>query len=64
LAVAQLTRGLHRPARPRASGLGPANRERLERWLDLLVQAKRRKALDDPELFATYIELTANAATL
>jgi hypothetical protein len=34
-------------------GLGPADREGLERWLDLLVQAKRRKALDDPELFAT-----------
>jgi AcrR family transcriptional regulator len=35
--------------------------ERLPRWLDLLVSAKRRKALDDPELFATYIELTADA---
>jgi AcrR family transcriptional regulator len=35
--------------------------ERLERWLDGLVQAKRRKALEDPELFATYIELAAGA---
>jgi AcrR family transcriptional regulator len=35
--------------------------ERLARWLDGLVQAKRRKALADPELFATYIELTAGA---
>jgi AcrR family transcriptional regulator len=35
--------------------------ERLQRWLDLLVSSKRRKALDDPELFATYIELTADA---
>jgi AcrR family transcriptional regulator len=35
--------------------------ERLERWLDLLVTTKRRKALDDPELFATYIELAAEA---
>jgi len=35
--------------------------ERLERWLDGLVRAKRRKALDDPELFATYIELAAEA---
>jgi AcrR family transcriptional regulator len=34
---------------------------RLRRWLDGLVQAKRRKALDDPELFATYIELTADS---
>lgn len=39
---------------------GPAA-ARLERWLDGLVEAKRRKALDDPELFATYIELTAGA---
>jgi AcrR family transcriptional regulator len=35
--------------------------ERLERWLDGLVQAKRRRALDDPQLFATYIELAAGA---
>jgi AcrR family transcriptional regulator len=35
--------------------------KRLERWLDGLVQAKRRKALDDPELFATYIELAVEA---
>jgi AcrR family transcriptional regulator len=39
---------------------GPAP-ERLRRWLDLLVDSKRSKALDDPELFATYIELTASA---
>jgi AcrR family transcriptional regulator len=35
--------------------------DRLRRWLDGLVRAKRRKALDDPELFATYIELAAEA---
>jgi AcrR family transcriptional regulator len=35
--------------------------ERLQRWLDLLVSSKRRKALEEPELFATYIELTADA---
>jgi AcrR family transcriptional regulator len=35
--------------------------ERLQGWLDLLVSTKRSKALDDPELFATYIELTATA---
>jgi AcrR family transcriptional regulator len=34
---------------------------RLERWLDLLVGSKRRKALDEPELFATYVELAAGA---
>jgi AcrR family transcriptional regulator len=35
--------------------------ERVQRWLDALVESKHRKALDDPELFATYIELTADA---
>ena len=35
--------------------------ERLERWLDELVATKRRKALDEPELFATYVELAADA---
>jgi AcrR family transcriptional regulator len=35
--------------------------ERLRRWLDLLVDSKRSKALGDPELFATYVELTADA---
>lgn len=39
---------------------GPAA-ERLQRWLDLLVRSKRTKALDDPELFATYIELATKA---
>jgi AcrR family transcriptional regulator len=43
-----------------ADGKGPAP-ERLRRWLDLLVSAKHGKALGDPELFATYIELTADA---
>jgi AcrR family transcriptional regulator len=43
-----------------ATGKGAAL-ARLQRWLDLLVTSKRRKALDDPELFATYIELTADA---
>lgn len=32
-------------------------------WLDLLVTSEHRKALDDPELFATYIELAAGPAT-
>ncbi|MQS15051.1 TetR/AcrR family transcriptional regulator [Streptomyces kaniharaensis] len=32
---------------------GPAE-ERLHRWLVTLFAAKRKKALDDPELFATY----------
>lgn len=39
---------------------GPAP-ERLRRWLDQLITAKRRRALDDPELFATYMTLMAEA---
>ncbi len=35
--------------------------ERLRCWLDLLITAKRSKAREDPELFATYVELTAGA---
>ncbi|GAA0454666.1 TetR family transcriptional regulator [Streptomyces olivaceiscleroticus] len=36
--------------------------ERLTRWLDALFAAKRRKAGEDPELFATYLVLTSEAA--
>jgi AcrR family transcriptional regulator len=39
---------------------GPAA-ERLQSWLDLLVHSKHTRALDDPELFATYIALAAQA---
>ncbi|MEK2489610.1 TetR/AcrR family transcriptional regulator [Kitasatospora purpeofusca] len=35
---------------------GPAA-DRLHRWLATLFAAKRRKALDDPQLFATYMTL-------
>jgi hypothetical protein len=48
------------PLKAVANRKGPAP-ERLQQWLDLLVSAKRSKALADPELFATYIELTADA---
>jgi AcrR family transcriptional regulator len=48
------------PLEPVAAGKGTAP-VRLERWLDGLVRAKHRKALDDPELFAMYIELAAEA---
>lgn len=51
---------LSEPLEAVAAGKGTAP-ERLERWLDLLVGSKRRKTLDDPELFATYIELAAEA---
>lgn len=39
---------------------GPAT-ERLQRWLRLLISGKRKKVLDDPELFATYAELGEEA---
>ena len=39
---------------------GPAA-DRLHRWLVKLSKAKRKKALDDPELFATYIALAGQA---
>ncbi len=35
--------------------------QRLRRWLEALVAAKRRRAFDDPELFATYCGLAADA---
>jgi AcrR family transcriptional regulator len=39
---------------------GPAP-ERLRRWLDLLIASKRSRALEDPELFATYVQLAGEA---
>jgi AcrR family transcriptional regulator len=39
---------------------GPAP-DRLHRWLVKLSRTKRRKALDEPELFATYIALAGEA---
>jgi AcrR family transcriptional regulator len=34
---------------------------RLRRWLDLLIESKRGRARQDPELFATYVQLAAGA---
>jgi AcrR family transcriptional regulator len=42
---------------------GPAE-ARLDRWLTGLFEAKRRKAGDDPELFATYSVLTGDLSTV
>lgn len=39
---------------------GPAD-ERLRLWLELLTSTKRRKALEDPEMFATYMALAGGA---
>jgi AcrR family transcriptional regulator len=46
----------HAELSPIAAGPGPAA-ERLRAWLAALFAAKRRKAGDDPELFATYMAL-------
>jgi AcrR family transcriptional regulator len=43
-----------------ASQSGPAP-QRLEAWIRLLVKSKHSRALDDPELFATYITLVNDA---
>lgn len=43
-----------------AAGSGPAP-ERLREWLTALFVAKKHKALDDPELFATYHVLVGEA---
>jgi len=56
-AVAQ--RWLHEIAEPLQAIVAdddPAPR-RLRRWLEALIAAKRRRAQDDPELFATYVQL-------
>ncbi len=56
-------RWLHRVAAPLqaiAEERGPAG-TRLRRWLDALIAIKRRKALDEPELFATYHALAEDA---
>jgi AcrR family transcriptional regulator len=56
-------RWLHRVSAPLAAIAqeeGPAI-DRLRRWLDHLISFKRRKALDDPELFATYHALASEA---
>ena len=37
---------------------------RLRRWLETLYEAKKRKALDDPELFATYQVLVNESSAL
>jgi AcrR family transcriptional regulator len=60
---AVLERWLHRVSDPLdavAGGKGAAP-ERLRRWFDALIAVKRRKALDEPELFATYSNLAADA---
>ncbi|BDI31043.1 TetR family transcriptional regulator [Capsulimonas corticalis] len=38
--------------------------DRLRRWLETLMHSKRSRAQDDPELFATYLALAAEARTV
>ncbi|MEU6080895.1 TetR family transcriptional regulator [Streptomyces sp. NPDC047108] len=46
-----------------ATGAGPAE-TRLEHWLSELFAAKRHKAGDDPELFATYMVLIGESSSV
>jgi AcrR family transcriptional regulator len=58
-----LERWLHRISEPLEAvvrGKQPAP-ERLKAWLEQLMAAKRRRVLNEPELFATYIALAAGA---
>jgi AcrR family transcriptional regulator len=56
-------RWLHRISDPLEAvvrGKEPAP-DRLRKWLDALMAAKRRRVLDEAELFATYVGLAADA---
>jgi AcrR family transcriptional regulator len=53
-------RRISTPLEAVAAGEGPAL-ERLRRWLDQLIATKRGKALEDPELFATYVQLATES---
>lgn len=52
--------GVAQPLAPIVADEGPAA-DRLVRWLDTLIAAKQSRAREDPELFATYVSLTAEA---
>ena len=52
--------GVSDPLEGIAKGQEPAP-VRLRRWFDLLISTKHKRALDDPELFANYLELVAEA---
>src|SRR4051794_9592423 len=51
------------PLRAIAAQPGPAP-QRLRRLFDALIAIKRRRADDDPELFATYLKLAADAQSV
>ncbi len=52
--------GVSEPLDEIASQGGSAPR-RLRRWLDLLVESKQGRARDDPELFATYVQIAGES---
>ena len=52
--------GVSEPLAEIADEAGPAA-ERLRRWLDLLVEAKQRRAREEPELFATYVQIAGES---
>jgi AcrR family transcriptional regulator len=51
------------PLRAIVAKLGPAP-QRLRRLFDTLIAVKRRRAADDPELFAAYLTLAADAQSV
>lgn len=52
--------GVHEPLNAIVSEDAAAT-ERLHRWLQTLIATKRSRAFDDPELFATYIQLAGES---
>ena len=63
LVVGRWTEATMPPLRAIASGPGPAP-QRLRRMIDALIAVKRRRAADDPELFAAYRTLSADAQSI
>jgi AcrR family transcriptional regulator len=63
LVVGQWVESTMPPLRAVAAKPGPAPR-RLRRLLDALIAVKRRRAADDPELFAAYRTLAADAQSI
>lgn len=52
--------GVSEPLAAVANEDGPAP-DRLRRWLDLLVDSKQDRARDEPELFATYVQIAGES---
>jgi AcrR family transcriptional regulator len=63
LVVARWAEETMPPLRAIAAGTGPAP-QRLRRLLDALIAVKHRRAADDPELFAAYRTLAADAQSV